>query len=124
MDEGDFKLNILNNYIEFYKSEIQNSEIFENINYTDFSDTNKQIEMLYISKEEYELNIEFINKIDECDPESENYKKYIITKNNIKILTCESLFSLLIELANLKIEDKKNKYNIILRDKIKKVKIA
>jgi hypothetical protein len=116
-------VDIINKYIKFYKQEIRNVDIFNGINHEDFGATSEQMELFNTEIEKYKCLGEDFQNLDNVT-NNDNLKKYIITKNNENFVTSDSLLSLLIELINLENEDKESKYDLILKDKIKKVKFA
>jgi hypothetical protein len=105
---------MINKYIEFYKKEIKNNDFFEGITVEDFGSTSNQMELFNTEMEKWKnLDDEFKN-IEEIK-ESNNTKKYIITKNSKNFLTSDSLLSVLIELYNLENENVKSSYNITIK---------
>lgn len=111
----DIWVNIINNYISFYKQEIKNEDLFSGINYSDLGSTNYQMELLNkeIDKFNSEKDTEY-KKIFILNDENKTIYDYVITKNNINYCTSKSLIAVLIELENLKNEDKTSSYNIKL----------
>lgn len=113
---------IINKYIKFYKQEIRNVDLFEGMNIDDYGSTSEQMELFNDELEKYKyLGDEFKN-LDSVM--NDKLKKYIITKNSQNFITSDSLLSILIEIINLENEDVKSKYDLILKDKIKKVKFT
>jgi hypothetical protein len=109
----EFMENMFNNYLSFYKE--TNNDIhtlFDGINLSDPSSTNKQLEMFYQDMCEFkENNIESSsfttifnyderNKIDTSNDDD----LYCIMKNGKAIKCSQSFFSILIELTNLQYE--------------------
>lgn len=116
-------VDIINRYIKFYKQEIRNVDIFEGMNHEDFGSTSEQMELFNNEIEKYKCLGEEFQNIDNVTND-DNLKKYIITKNSKNYVTSDSLLSLLIEIINLENEDTKSQYNLVLKDKIKKVKFT
>ena len=117
-----FYVDLINNYTEYYKK-INNKKklsLLEGINDDDPASTNKQLENFYEEMCLYNIyektNPENI-KIYEYDDKKNQPKLgekdnlYGIMKNGEIQYISLSLFSLLIELTNLKIEDKEEKFN-------------
>lgn len=109
----DIYVNILNKYVNFYKTEIKKLNIFDNINYNDFCSTNNQLELLNSELELYKKNNEEFLEISEYS--ENNTKKYVITKNDEKILISNSLISSLIEIINLENENENKNINYKLK---------
>jgi hypothetical protein len=116
-------VDIINKYIKFYKKEIRNVDLFEGMNIDDYGSTSEQMELFNNEIEKYKCLGEEFQNIDNVT-DDENLKKYIITKNSKNYLTSNSLLSLLIEIINLEKEDTKSRYDLTLKDKIKKVKFS
>ena len=117
-----FYVDLINNYTEYYKK-INNKKklsLLEGINDDDPTSTNKQLENFYEEMCLYNIyektNPENI-KIYEYDDKKNQPKLgekdnlYGIMKNGEIQYISLSLFSLLIELTNLKIENKEEKFN-------------
>ncbi len=121
-------VDIINKYIQFYKKEIRNVDLFEGMNIDNFGSTSEQMELFNTEIEKYKILGEDFQNIDNVtnndNDNNNNLKKYIIMKNNKNFATSDSLLSLLIEIINLENEDKESKYELGLRDKIKKVKFS
>jgi hypothetical protein len=114
-------VDIINKYVQFYKKEIKNVDLFEGMNLDDFGSTSEQMELFNTEIEKYKILGEDFQNIDNVT-DDKNLKKYIITKNTKNCMTSDSLLSLLVEIINLESEDKESEYDLVLGDKIKKVK--
>jgi len=100
MEESDFLVQIINTYIKFYKTEINDVNIFDGI--TDIGSTNQQLELLYSEMHKYkESNDEF----KEIHLYTNKLYSYIIMSNNNPYCSSNSLFALLIEFINLQNEN-------------------
>jgi hypothetical protein len=116
-------VDLINKYVQFYKKEIRNVDIFEGMNIDDFGSTSEQMELFNTEIEKYKILGEDFQNIDNVTDDN-NLKKYIITKNTKNHITSDSLLSLLIEIINLESEDQESEYGLVLRDKNKKVKFS
>lgn len=109
--DPEFMVEIVNNYIQFYRSEVEDVDIFSGIDEKDMASTNRQLSLLYAEKEIFENSDEESTKITLLSTNTPS-KDYIIYKNNIPYCTSSSLFAVLIEITNLKNEDQKSNYKI------------
>lgn len=121
-----FYVDMINNYLEFYKkynNKKQDYTFFDGIDTTDPTSTNHAMEQFFEKMSEYKINEisnpEFI-EIYEYDElykikDKINDELYGIFKNGLPFYVSLSFFSLLIELTNLKNEDidEKIHYEII-----------
>jgi len=114
----DTLITVINNYIEFYKNEIQNVDIFVGMDISDLGSTNIQIETLYSEMNKYASSDE---KSKDVLLVSQNVelKKFVICKNNDPFCTSDLLFAVLLEIINLREADDISIYNIKLRKNIK-----
>jgi hypothetical protein len=113
----DFLVDLINEYAEYYKQLKKLPEDFNILDGIDFDDdtsTNVSLEEFYDAKYNFEHNGENYIKIYDNDVEIKGkyIEYYIIKKNNNIFKVSLSLFSLLIEIVNLKLEDPENKYCI------------
>lgn len=126
LSEDEFMVEMMNNYLEYYKKKNKKSQSFtllDEIDVTDTTSTNFALESFYEEMIKFrtdELENNESTKIIPFD-ESIDIKKnnfYVIKKNNIKILMSKSFFAILIEITNLKreeeIQKKSNYYEIII----------
>jgi hypothetical protein len=120
----DIWVKIINKYIDFYKREIKNVDLFNGIDVKDFSSTSEQMELFNIEIEKYKNLGEIFQSLIKYEEKDDDLKTYIITENSINILSSDSLLSVLIESINLESENPKNKYNVVLKEKIKKVRFS
>lgn len=110
--DTDIYVFLINKYIKFYKKEIKNNNFFDGISLENFGSTSDQMELFNTEMEKFKFCDESFRNVENINDKKN--KKYIITKNCEKILSSESLLSLLIELYNLENEDKISIYDIIL----------
>jgi hypothetical protein len=113
---------IINEFMIYYNNSNSNfnlKNLFNGINIDDPTSTNMQMERLFTIKCEYEyytkLHPEFNTPYTPDtwkDPNTE-YELFGIRKNDTLYYVSPLLFVLLIEIVNLKQNDKKNKYNIV-----------
>jgi hypothetical protein len=108
--DPDFMVIIINNYIEFYKTEIQDISLFTGINDADIASTNIQLNVLYSEMKKYQ-NLNENSKDVEMITSNE-LKKFTIYKDDTPYCTSDYLFTVLIEISNLKENDNKSKYQI------------
>lgn len=114
----EFYVDLINNYIVYYKQineKPSDMTMFEGINFDDPFSTNRIMEKFYEEMciyNEYKNSDENMIKIYDYKNDTfslENMEElYGITKNDMTYKVSGSLFSLLIELTNLKNEDKIN----------------
>jgi hypothetical protein len=111
----EFLVNVINEYIIYYKK-LKNLPddftLFDGINIYDDTSTNVSLEEFYDAKYSYDHNGEKYIKIydDVNEIKDKYYEIYVMLKNNIEFKYSPSLFSLLIEIVNLKNEDSDNVY--------------
>lgn len=121
-----FYVDMINNYLEYYKknnNKNQDFTIFDGIDTTDPTSTNHSLEQFYEQMCKYKADEVSNPKLIEICAYEEMYKiknnvgdeLYGIFKNGFPIFVSLSFFSLLIELTNLKNEDTDEKihYDII-----------
>ena len=118
-----FLVNLINNYTDYYKKikkKPSNFNMFDGINISDPSSTNGALEEFYGKMIEYKtfqkhhpeyIKIHYDDIIIKHDSEI-----YGLLENGKLICKSISLFSLLVELTNLKNEKVEKLYNIILLD--------
>jgi hypothetical protein len=104
MDSSDFMVNIINNYVKFYREEIKPIGLFDGINETDIGSTNMQLNLLYAEMKTYETMTNDAKKVINTSKTQPNLK-FTIYKNDKPYQTSHSLFSLLIEISNLELEE-------------------
>lgn len=101
-------VNLINKYIIFYKTEIKNSNIFDNIDYANFSSTNNQMELFNNEMEKFKKGDDIFKNVIKYS--ENNKKKYAIKNNDKYCFMSESLISALVEMINLENEnDSENK---------------
>ena len=121
--EDIFMVDLINNYMEFYKKKNNKKNIctlFDGINIDDPTSTNIQMEEFYSEMCKYNIHENKIYKYEEINLINIENELYGIFENGVPKFISQSFFSLLIELTNLKNEDKSEKINydiIIIRDK-------
>jgi hypothetical protein len=113
----DILVNIINEYTNYYKKLKKLPEdftLFDGIDIDDDTSTNVSLEEFYDAKYNFEHNGENYIKIydDENEIKDKYIEYYVIMKNNNIYKVSLSLFSLLIEIVNLKIEDSESIYCI------------
>lgn len=106
----DIYVQLINKYIYFYKTEIKNCHIFDDIDFSNYSSTNNQMEL-------FNEEIEKFKKENESFKNIENYseinkKKYILKKNGKEHLMSNSLISIIIENINLENEEENSIFEI------------
>lgn len=112
----DFYVQLMNNYLEYYKVEnnINYITLFDNIDIDDDLSTNVIMEDFYNEMIKYKNNLDDYIKI--YDHDKININKDVswngIYVNNELQLVSRSLFALLIEITNLKNENKEIFYFI------------
>jgi hypothetical protein len=109
---------IINKYINFYKDQVKNVNLFDGIKIEDFGSTNKQMELFHAEVEKYKTFGEDFQSITEIT-KNINLKKYVITQNSNIFCTSDSLLSLLIEIINLENEDDESKYDLLFSFSVK-----
>jgi hypothetical protein len=119
---ADMIRDIMNNYILFYKSEIENVNLFKGIDTDDVASTNIQMEALYAEMHEFSKANEQVKEMRIITELDNQLNKFVICKNEIPYCTSELLFSVLIEIINLKAEDPQSDYKIKLKVNIEKKK--
>lgn len=121
-EESIFLVELINNYILYYREYHGDTEtLFDNIDTEDLSSTNFQMEKFYEMINEYkqnEIKKNDINNIYDFEEKKDMMiedEVYCIYENDKPIKISVSFFSLLIELTNIKNDDKNdnNKYKII-----------
>ena len=110
MNTSDFMVNIVNNYVKFYRDEIKSIGLFDGINQSDMASTNLQLSLLYSEMKTYEAMSSDLKKV--IDVSNQPNLKFIIYKDDKPFRTSSSLFSLLIEISNLQEEDPNSIYKI------------
>jgi hypothetical protein len=124
MAEGEFYVNLINNFLTFYKNHCKESigTFFSKINYNDPTSTNNIMELFYeqmckfkenekIDKEYNKIYDYHVGLIELC---AKNEKLYgLLCESEIKYCS-KSLIALLIEQTNLQLEIKKDLKIIIV----------
>jgi hypothetical protein len=111
---SDFNIELINNFIKFYKNEFDDVELFDGINGE--YEVNHQMEFLNMEMEKFKNTNEENKKL--CNEE----KKYSVYLGESFICSSDLLFVLLIEVSNLEREHPQNKYTIKRKQNEKKVK--
>lgn len=120
----DFYRDLFNNYLEYYNKINKNSNkpLFHGINNNDKSATNKQLEQLYKELYDYTeykttnpelikiIPFEQLNKLNIND----DFEIYCIVKDNKPYVVSQSFFAIIKELTDLKNENDKYKYELIM----------
>ena len=121
--KSEFIVDLINNYVNYFNkiNKKQKLTLFDGINFDDPTSTNKQIEEFYIEFEKYKVwettNKDFIEIYKYEDISDKGFlvdsdDLYCILNNGDPMYVSKSLFSLLIELTNLKNECKNEKENV------------
>ena len=124
MEKNDMEFNaelikkLLNNYIVFYKKEIQDINLFSGIKYENIESTNIQMESFYAEMLEYSHSDESLKNVIPINENNTRYEKYIIYKNKKPYCTSKLLFTILIEMINLELEEPDSNYEIKLNKQI------
>jgi hypothetical protein len=113
--DPEFAVKLINNYIQFYKNEIENVNIFENINKNDLVSCNKPMNWIYSEMKKYQELDEETKKIVYIVDKNTPLDKYIINKDSQPFATSSSLFSLLLEITSLQDENKDSVYEIKIK---------
>ncbi|ATZ80505.1 hypothetical protein BMW23_0453 [Bodo saltans virus] len=111
----NFNIELLNNFIKFYKKEFNDIELFDGIK-NDY-DVNHQMEFLNIEIEKYKMSNDESKILS-----NDSTKKYSVYLGDSFICASDLLFVVLIEVSNLEREDSKNQYIIKRKTSDKKVK--
>lgn len=107
-------VNLVNNYIQFYKAQIQDIDLFAGLNANDLASTNIQLNALYSEMKKYQSLDEKSKEVMMITPNSEQ-KKFTIYKNDNPYCTTDHLFVALIEITNIKEEISETKYEIKIK---------
>lgn len=108
----DIYVEIINKYISFYKKEIKKSNLFDDIDFSNFCSTNNQMELFNEEIEKFKRENESYRDIINYD--SKNPKKYTLKKNGQDYLMSDSLISIIIENINLENEEKNSVFELNL----------
>ena len=111
--DPDFMVNLVNNYIQFYKAQIQDIDLFAGLE-NDLASTNIQMNVLYSEMKKYQSIDENSKDVIIVTPNLD-LKKFTIYKNDSPWCTTDHLFIALIEITNIKEEDIKSKYEIRIK---------
>ena len=120
LEQTDFIVSIINNYIKHYKIQNQkpnNMTMFDDIDENNETSTNKIMEEFYGESIKYKENgNNEIIKFNELNEEITSFDElYGIFENDNRNPICvsQSFFSLLIELTNLQYENETKEYTIV-----------
>ena len=102
----EFNVNILNNFIQFYKTEIKNVNLFAGMERTD--KVNESMEILNNELLKYK-------RADNKIIQNTENGKYVLYNENTIIGSSNLLFVILIEMSNLQKENPGKKYKIKFR---------
>jgi hypothetical protein len=108
-------VNLINKYIIFYKTEIKNNNIFDNIDYANYCSTNNQMELFNAEIEKFKREDDIFKNVIEYNENTK--KKYSIKKNDMYYLSSDSLISMLIEMINIEnmeINNEKFNYKLVI----------
>ena len=112
--DSDFMVNLVNNYIQFYKAQILDINLFDGLNENDLASTNIQLNVLYSEMKKYQTLDENSKDVVIMTPNNES-KKFTIYKNDNPFCTTDHLFVALIEITNMKEESTEFKYEIRIK---------
>jgi len=107
-------VSIINNYIKFYKNEIQDVNIFDGVDVNDPTATNIQLNILRNAMNKYKNENDDIRNVIMYTT-TDKLKRFVICKNSKPYCSSDLLFSVLIEVSNLEQEDKTNQFIIKLK---------
>ena len=119
---ADMIKEVMNSYIIYYKSEIDDVDLFSGIDTDDIASTNIQLEMLYSEMRKYSQSDDKLKEVKMISEHDTELYDYIIYKNDIPYCTSELLFTALIENINLKNEDSDSNYKIRRKSNVEKEK--
>jgi hypothetical protein len=108
----DIYVQLINKYISFYKKEIRKCHIFDEIDFSNLSSTNNQMELFNEEIEKFKKENETYRDIFNFDPQKK--KKYVLKKNAQNYLMSDSLISIIIENINLENEEKNSVFELKL----------
>lgn len=118
--DADMIREIMNNYILFYRTEIEDIELFKGIDMDDMASTNIQMEALYSEMNKFSKNPDKLNCIKKITEQNNQLEKFVICENDVPYCTSEFLFAVLLEIIDLKNDNPESNFKIKLKVNMEK----